>query len=112
LDLRSDEGAGGVLTLAVVAMIVCGALAVLPLVATVAAARRASVAADAAALAAADTLLGVVPGDPCGWAKKVAAAHHVALVSCRIDAAEAVVTVQTAAGMLTVESSSRAGAPR
>ena len=110
--VRDDEGSGGVLTLAIVAMVVCAVLAVLPLSAALAAARRAAVASDAAALAAADAVLGVVSGEPCGWAAKVAAAHRVALTACRVDGAEVVVSVRTNAGSLPVESSSRAGPPR
>ncbi len=109
---HSDRGSGGALVLGLVGGLISVIVAVLPLGAAVATARRASAASDAAALAAADTLLGVVPGDPCGWAARVATAHDVALTGCRVDGVEAVVTVRTAFGALPVESSSRAGAPR
>lgn len=100
------------LAVAIVAATVCAAIAVLSLAAVLTARQRTLAAADAAALAAADVVLGVVPGDPCGWAGEVAAAHRVALIGCVVEGAEVVVTVRTEAGGVPVEARSRAGPPR
>lgn len=69
-------------------------------------------AADSAALAAADTLLGLFPGDPCERAADLAEVHGVQLMSCTIEGAE--VRVRTAVTYLAfdVVANARAGPPR
>ncbi|WP_157981673.1 Rv3654c family TadE-like protein [Protaetiibacter intestinalis] len=108
---RDDRGSGGVLALALVGATLVVALTVLGLGAALAARQRAVAAADAAALAAADALLGVAPGEPCALAEEVATAHRVALSVCTIDGAEALVAVRTEALGVTMELVSRAGPP-
>jgi secretion/DNA translocation related TadE-like protein len=88
------------------------AVAALGLGSALAVRQRAIAAADASALAAADTLLGVLPGDPCTRAAEVAAAHHVALADCRIEGTEARVRVTTSALGVSISVESRAGPPR
>ena len=68
-------------------------------------------AADAAALAAADTALGAAPGSPCANADRVAAKHGANLVRCEIDGL--VATIETAASFagIPVHARSRAGPP-
>jgi secretion/DNA translocation related TadE-like protein len=106
---RDDTGAGGVLALAIVGVTLTCALVVLGLGGALAVRQRLVAAADAAALAAADTLLGVVPGDPCGRAAEVAAAHRVALARCTVEGAEARVTVGASVLGLPISAESRAG---
>ncbi|MGN6272673.1 MAG: Rv3654c family TadE-like protein [Protaetiibacter sp.] len=109
--MRDDSGAGGVLALAVVGVTVACALAALGLGSALAVRQRAIAAADASALAAADTLLGVVPGDPCARAAEVAAAHRVALDDCRLDGTEARVSVVTSVLGVPISVESHAGPP-
>lgn len=109
--LRDDAGAGSVLALAVVGVTVVCALAALGLGSALVVRQRVVAAADAAALAAADTLLGVVPGDPCARAAEVAQAHRVALAECRLDGAEARVRVGSSVLGLPISVESRAGPP-
>ncbi len=110
--LRDDAGAGGVLALAVVGTTVAVALAALGLGSALVVRQRVVAAADASALAAADTLLGVVPGDPCALAAQVAAAHRVALTECELEGAEAHVAVGASVLGLPISAESRAGPPR
>ena len=51
----------------------------------VAASRSVEAAADAAALAAADTAVGLVPGYPCERAAEIAEANGASLVACETD---------------------------
>lgn len=68
-------------------------------------------AADAAALAAADTALGVVAGDPCAWAEVLAARHGAQVEACVLDGAVATVTVASTFGPFSLRSKARAGPP-
>ncbi|WP_353988515.1 Rv3654c family TadE-like protein [Ruicaihuangia caeni] len=79
---RDEHGAGSVLAVAFVAVLV-GILSLLgPLASAYAAKHRAGHAADAAALAAADVARGIAPGHPCETAAALAAAHGGALSGC------------------------------
>lgn len=72
-------------------------LAVLMLAQAGVAAHRAGKAADLAALAAADTARGLVAGDPCGTAARVARDNGAELVVCRlVEPERVVVDVRTA----------------
>ncbi|MCS0499573.1 Rv3654c family TadE-like protein [Protaetiibacter mangrovi] len=106
---RADAGSGGVLAIAIVGTTVVTALAGLSIGSALAVRQRAVAAADAAALAAADALLGAVPGDPCALAAEVAAAHRVALAACELGGAEARVVVSTEALGVPISVGSRAG---
>ena len=68
-------------------------------------------AADAAALAGGDVLLGWVPGEPCAAAERLAAAHEAAVSSCRIDGDTVLVVVGGPVLGIRVERSARAGPP-
>ena len=70
------------LVLALCALLVSGALAVGLLSAALTARHRASVAADLAALAAADVVSGRRPGDPCELAQRVAQRNGGELTQC------------------------------
>jgi secretion/DNA translocation related TadE-like protein len=73
--------------------------------------QRLAGAADAAALAAADTASGAVSGDPCERAGQIAAASEASLAACELDGLIATVTVSGAFGTLTLTASARAGPP-
>ena len=90
---RSEVGAGSILALAIVAVAVTVALAMVGLGAGLVARQRTIAAADAAALAAADVLLGAAPGDPCEVARAVAEGNGATLERCELDGY--VVTVMT-----------------
>lgn len=66
----------------------------LPLYAVLATRSAVAGAADAAALAAADTRVGVTGGFPCDVAADVAAANGVVLASCEVDGYVATVSVE------------------
>lgn len=74
--------------------------------------QRASGIADAAALAAAETLAGFAAGEPCDRASEVASAQAANLVACALDGLVATVTVETRFGAFPVTASARAGPPR
>ncbi|QEO08697.1 Rv3654c family TadE-like protein [Protaetiibacter larvae] len=109
--LRDDRGAGGVLALAVVGATLALVLALLAAAGALAVRSRAAAAADAAALAAADVLLGAIPGSPCALAAQLAAAHQVALAACEVDGMEVIVAVRTQAFGVPIEQRARAGPP-
>lgn len=81
----SDRGSGTVLAIALIGCIVAVFLAVLPVYQALAVRRSVVAAADAAALAAADVAVGIVPGYPCAVAAVVAQANHASLTSCTAD---------------------------
>ncbi|QYM63526.1 helicase [Microbacterium sp. Se5.02b] len=76
-------------------------------------AQRVAGAADAAALAAADTASGAVPGTdaPCTVAGRVATAAGAALTGCTLEGFVATVEVQAAYAGLAAVSRARAGPP-
>ncbi|MEJ5914056.1 Rv3654c family TadE-like protein [Pseudokineococcus sp. 1T1Z-3] len=88
-----ERGAGTVLVLglAMAALVMASAVAVLGQ--AVVARHRAVAAADLAALAAADVLLGRTAGEPCAAAGRVAAAGGALVVGCRPTGQEVVVEV-------------------
>jgi secretion/DNA translocation related TadE-like protein len=112
LTLRDATGAGGVLALALLALLTVVALAAAVMGAALAARQRVIAAADAGALAAADTALGIHPGIPCRVAAEVVAAHESSLVSCEIDGVVATVAVSTTIVGIEVTVRARAGPPR
>jgi len=78
--LRRDLGAGTVLLVAVVAVVLSAATVALGLAAALVTRQRAEAAADLAALAGAQAL--VRGGDACGTARRVAAAGRARVVVC------------------------------
>ncbi|WP_432484399.1 Rv3654c family TadE-like protein [Kineococcus esterisolvens] len=116
---RGDDGSGSVLLLGVVALALALVVAVSGLGAAVTARHRAQAAADLAALAGADVVLGRAGGDACGRAARVLRAHG-ALGGCTLEAGGAVrVEARVAVGgplaaLLAgspARSAARAGAP-
>jgi secretion/DNA translocation related TadE-like protein len=85
-----ERGSGTVLA-AGLALVVMMAMALMLLLAQSAVlASRAASAADLAALAAADALRGLAPGEPCTVAAEVGARHGAAVVGCREGAGQTV----------------------
>jgi secretion/DNA translocation related TadE-like protein len=66
-------------------------------------------AADAAALAAADTASGLMPGVPCDVAARAAELNGAHLVACTVDNLIATVTVSSTVGAFPIGSRARAG---
>src|SRR5690606_2062874 len=109
----SDErGSGSVVAIALVAAVVTVAVAVLALSAGLARRQAVIAAADAAALAAADTALGIVPGSPCEVASRVAAANGATLTSCSVDGVVVTVQVGGSFGGIPIAAVARAGPPQ
>lgn len=82
--MNREEGAGTVMAVTVIAVIVSVVVLLAPVAVVLEARHRAEAAADSAALAAADTALGLATGTPCTRAGEVVAAvAGPVLVSCR-----------------------------
>lgn len=82
---HSERGSGTILAVALVAGIAALMSLSLPLYIGLAVRQSVAGAADAAALAAADVAVGIVPGYPCDAAGRVVAANGAALSSCELD---------------------------
>lgn len=82
----SEQGSGTVLAVAGIMLLGVFIALILALSAVGVARTQAATAADLAALAAADSARGLVPGapDPCTVAAEVAATHQVELASCEV----------------------------
>ncbi|WP_236713589.1 Rv3654c family TadE-like protein [Rathayibacter tanaceti] len=73
--------------------------------------QRSIAAADASALAAADVASGLLPGEPCAAAGRVARAGGATLSRCELEGGVASVEVTVAVGPLPLAARSRAGPP-
>lgn len=91
---RRDRGSASLLVLAVVLMATLGAWAVITVGSAAVARHRAESAADLAALAGADVLLGRAAGEPCRAADRVARRARAALVGCLVGPATVTVEVE------------------
>lgn len=108
---RSEEGSATVVAVGVVAGTLLVTAAVLAGCTGVVGHQRAVAAADAAALAAADVASGLLPGEPCGEAARVADAGSATLSACTIDDGVAIVEVEVEVGPMALSARSRAGPP-
>lgn len=106
-----ERGSGTVLALALIAVVLVLALTLIALLSAHAVRTRCAVAADSAALAAADTASGRIPGDPCGRAAEVAARHGTTLLECGATRTGARVLVTTTVLGFPVTVAARAGLP-
>ncbi|MGD8194273.1 Rv3654c family TadE-like protein [Herbiconiux sp. P18] len=112
MGLAAEDGGGSVLGVALVLAMCAAVVGFAPFGAALAAHQRLQGAADAAALAAADTSSGRLPGVPCEAAEAVAAALAVDLGSCEVAGDGTVtVTVSTSIAGLGVSAQARAGPP-
>lgn len=109
---RAERGSGTVLALAIIGVVVTITLSAVLVGQSLVSLARARVAADAAALAAADTVSGRVRGpDPCQRAAQVAQAHDVVLEDCEAAAARTRVVVRANDHILEIRVESVAGPP-
>lgn len=110
--LGDERGSGGVLALAVIVLLAAVALAAVGVGSALAARQRVTAAADAGALAAADTALGIHPGSPCAVAAEVVAAHAARLAACEVDGVIVTVAVTAEVAGVSLTARARAGPPR
>lgn len=108
----TEKGSAGVAALAMLAMLAALTLAVVGVGAALAARQRVIVAADAGALAAADTALGIHPGVPCEEAARVVEAHQASLAGCEVEGVVATVSASGSIAGVVVTARARAGPPR
>lgn len=109
--VRGERGAGSILGVAVIAAVLCLTALVLPLQFAFARGQALAGAADAAALAAADTLSGAVAGTPCAAAASVARANGAELEACVLDGLVATVRVGGSAAGIHLSATATAGPP-
>ena len=109
--LRQERGSGSLLTVAIGGAVVALTALAVPLLAILDAGQAVHNAADAAALAAADSASGAVAGIPCEAASVAAMINGGELSSCALDGLIASVTVRRSAGVFSMSSTARAGPP-
>lgn len=108
---RDDEGSGAILGVALIAATMLATALVVTTFAVLATHQTVLNAADAAALAAADTASGAVAGIPCDAAGQAAVLNGATVVSCVLDGLVSDVVVERAAGPFVLRSRARAGPP-
>lgn len=109
--LRGDAGSGSVLAIAVIASAVAVTLMLVSLTQALVLKQRVVAAADAAALAAADTASGALAGFPCDAAQKAARLNGARLDRCEIDGLIASVSAVSSYWGLNISVLARAGPP-
>jgi secretion/DNA translocation related TadE-like protein len=110
--MRSDEGSASVVVVGLCAVLLSAVLGALALGSAVVARHRAESAADLAALAAADVVLGRAGGTPCGRAESVLAAHGARSAGCAVagDGSVTVTAVVRPGGVVGALGEARASA--
>ncbi|WP_422934170.1 Rv3654c family TadE-like protein [Sinomonas sp. P47F7] len=112
----AERGAGTVLSLGLALVVILGVVACVLVAQGFAAAARASLTADLAALMAADTERGLRPGQACGVAEEVARLNNAELAACEVEhpaeTVRVVVRVAAPAPLGAAEGRARAGPPR
>ena len=106
-----ERGAGSVLALAAVAVTVTLTTAVVVVAGAWGARQLAGVAADAAALAAADVAVGRASGDPCARAAEVAGASGASVSACVVNGVIVTIDVSVPYHGSQAHASARAGPP-
>jgi len=107
----SDAGSGSILALGILAASFVLTVALVPLLAALVVGQLVQNAADAAALAAADTVSGLVAGYPCPAAHETARLNSAAVTACSLDGLTATVTVSRDYLGFTIVGRARAGPP-
>ncbi len=107
----AERGAGSVLALAVLAATVLVTALIMSALALLAVGRSVANAADAAALAAADTASGAIPGYPCEAADAVATLNETVVMRCTVTGLIASVSVRREVHGIGISASARAGPP-
>lgn len=108
---RIESGSGSVLSVALVASVLLLTGLALPLNAALTTRQLVANAADAAALAAADTASGLVPGYPCANAAETARLNGAELGECTVDGLLVRVTASRGVLGVVVTVAARAGPP-
>ena len=106
---HDDRGAGSILVVAILGALFTVTAVLIPVLALLPVNQAVQGAADAAALAAADTISGLVPGVPCDTAARAATLNGAGLAACSIDGQNATVAVSRTVGVLSIEARARAG---
>lgn len=109
--MTRDSGSATVLAVGLVAAMIVLLAALVPVVVLLGAHGRAAAAADAAALAGADTALGAVAGIPCDIAGRVALSDGATMVRCRQQGLDVRVDVTVTVLGVVVPGAARAGPP-
>ena len=104
-----ERGAGSVLAVAIVGVLIALTVLALPLYSVLSRKQAVGGAADAAALAAADVRVGIVPGEPCAVAASVAEANGAELSACAVDGLVVTVAARTRVLGFVVEAAATAG---
>jgi secretion/DNA translocation related TadE-like protein len=104
-----DTGSGSILVVALLGALFTVTAVLIPVLALLPVNQAVQGAADAAALAAADTASGLLPGVPCDAATRAAEVNGARLSSCTVDGLIATVSVAHTVGIITIGSKARAG---
>jgi len=107
----AESGAGSILAISLLAASVLLTALLVSSLALLVAGRSVENAADAAALAAADTASGAIAGSPCAAAAASAVLNDVAITRCSVDGLIASVSVARRVQSLELVASARAGPP-
>ena len=107
----SETGAGSILAIAVLGATVLLTTLVVSILALLTVGRSVANAADAAALAAADTASGAIAGYPCAAAEAVATLNEAAVLRCSVTGLIASVSVTRTVHGIDVSAHARAGPP-
>lgn len=106
-----NSGSGSILAVAIVGACVLLSAALIPVLALLALGQAVQAAADAAALAAADTASGAVAGYPCEAAGTAAALNGASVGRCSVDGLIATVAVERRVAGFVLNARARAGPP-
>ena len=109
--VRGEQGSGSLLALAITGAVVAASTLLVSVLSVLAVGQTVRNAADAAALAAADTASGAVAGIPCDAAREAANLNDAELDGCALDGLIASVTVSRSVGGFELSSTARAGPP-
>lgn len=106
-----DTGSGSILAMAIAVVTLALTGLIVPIYAATALRQSSALAADAAALAAADAVAGAVTGYPCERAEQAAQLNGARLGACTLDGLIVTVTVQRLYLGFQMTARSRAGPP-
>ncbi|WP_230453654.1 Rv3654c family TadE-like protein [Tropheryma whipplei] len=110
-SLKGEGGSGSILTISCATIVFIAGIAVLLLGQILFTYGKMSLAADQAALTAADIHRNIVEGVPCDAASEVSKQHGVAMISCRLSGETATVVTSTNILGIEIRATAKAGAP-
>jgi secretion/DNA translocation related TadE-like protein len=110
--LCSEAGTISVIAVALLALGVSTTGAVAGAAALLVERHRLGAAADAAALAAADAASGLLPGEPCGVARRLAESNSASLMRCVVEGFTVTVGVASTVSGVPIEAAATAGQPK